>query len=805
MSEEIIQLVPWGLHPLSRWVVSELESRAKEYGQDPVVIDTESNSSAIYSGPKTAWVRFFSNGISKNPDARGKDGFVLGGVYGFQDSYGFNEDNMSTIGVDANGTPHKIPNDRSVILGRDNQEKTRPDFPNRPPPNVESISVETAGTNQTFPGLCRKITVKWKCYSLAQLNYMIPYFLTPRITCVVEWGWNNYSEIDSLVDLTDLDWINKMFVDPSATLKYLRYSKGNYDAGLGFIVDYGYSANEDGSYDCSTTIYNANRLVEGEQINDKQIFKKKGETATPVKGFKEFIEKNLSSIDSNKAEYVRLRKAYRIGKKIIDENTKQVIAINDNIQERVFRITKQGFGSNTEGFWIRMDLVQDIINSFFEIRMKGTKEADIRQFDISSVRMVASPLLKSSDPNVLVPNKYAPRFTYKQTSNVEPQPQLENNIYENLFQENMSNISKEYPISNKFDDLREAINPYGESFPVYEDKTLYVGDQTDPSRRELVQSLQTGYWGNLKDLFINVNYFKDIVKNNDSLLRILEQLLQGINESMCQICQLRLIPAQYGNAVYSVYDENLPGVTSTRDALNVPRITLGAISSAYMKSAKFDVKVTQEQMNQLVFQSANPSRDPDGSISAKTNKANPIVSRYSDGDRLYLKGEIKNVADSQDLTGLSPEERQAVEQERRTEAEIEEARKVEEQNQAEAERKQREQARSEKNKDAFWIYYANRKSYIICEKTKDFMNYILTLPDKKAPYLNNGIMPNTKLTIELQGISGIDYLSQFVIDHAPEAYNYENAIWQVADITQTVEDKNWTTTIVAQVRPLTIA
>jgi hypothetical protein len=65
-------------------------------------------------------------------------------------------------------------------------------------------------------------------------------------------------------------------------------------------------------------------------------------------------------------------------------------------------------------------------------------------------------------------------------------------------------------------------------------------------------------------------------------------------------------------------------------------------------------------------------------------------------------------------------------------------------------------------------------------------------------------MPNTKLTIELQGISGIDYLSQFVIDHAPEAYNYETAIWQVADITQNIEDKNWTTTIVAQVRPLTV-
>jgi hypothetical protein len=92
----------------------------------------------------------------------------------------------------------------------------------------------------------------------------------------------------------------------------------------------------------------------------------------------------------------------------------------------------------------------------------------------------------------------------------------------------------------------------------------------------------------------------------------------------------------------------------------------------------------------------------------------------------------------------------------------------------------------------------------LAEKNKDFLNYVLTLPNKKAPYLNNAIMPGTTLTLEFLGISGIDYLSQFVIDHAPETYNYANAVWQIVDIKQTVEDKNWTTTVTAQVRPLTI-
>ena len=84
------------------------------------------------------------------------------------------------------------------------------------------------------------------------------------------------------------------------------------------------------------------------------------------------------------------------------------------------------------------------------------------------------------------------------------------------------------------------------------------------------------------------------------------------------------------------------------------------------------------------------------------------------------------------------------------------------------------------------------------------MNYVLSIPDTKAVYQNNAIMPNTTLTLELLGISGMNFLSQFTIDHAPETYCYSNAVWQVSDTKQSIEDKNWTTTIVAQVRPLTV-
>ena len=87
-----ITVVPWGLHPLSPWVFEELKNRAKEYGQNP-----SPTENSPYSGPRTAWVRFFSNGKSTLPTAEGKDGFVLGGTYGFNESYGFNQNGKITV------------------------------------------------------------------------------------------------------------------------------------------------------------------------------------------------------------------------------------------------------------------------------------------------------------------------------------------------------------------------------------------------------------------------------------------------------------------------------------------------------------------------------------------------------------------------------------------------------------------------------------------------------------------------------------------------------------------------------------
>lgn len=794
-----VTVVPWGLHPLSPWIIDELKRRSKEYGQNPNPTET-----SPYSGPRTAWARFFSNGTSKLPAAKGKDGFVLGGTYGFAESYGFNENGKITIGVDAKGNPHQIDRENYIAsrVGRSG-ETTRTDFPYRPPPNVESVSCELNGSNSSFPNLCRKITINWKCYSLAQLNYLIPYFLTPRMTCLVEWGWNYYDRT-ALVDLSDLDWINNMFVDPGYTLEYIQQSNGNYDAGLGFIVDFGYKMNENGGYDCHTTLINANKLLEGEQIATKDVTIKQEGTYVSVKSFYSFAKENMINIDSDKPSYTNIRRELQLGeeKEIIDQ--------------RVFRITKVPSQNKKNKLWLRMDLIQDIINAFFRVSMVGNQTAVIRELDIMDTRMCGHPLLKSANTNVLVPNRYAPRFAYEEVGDTNKEYIPENDTYNRLFKQTVENTLKEYSLDyTNYDNLQEVINPSGESFPVYED------DQIFDNNGNVAQKFNSGYWGFLRDLFIDEEMFKSLVLKHDSILKMMEELLQKINEALCQTCQLKLIPAEYGNSKYSVYDENLPGIATTNDAKTLPVITLGAIDSAFIKAASFDVKMSSEMMNQLVMQSANPEQDPNGSTQTKNVSANPIVSRYSAGDRLYDKGEITTVVVSANNPNVGAQQtnaqtttnpRVALANQRAAERAAAEARKKEQEANTKKyeENVKKRQTRSDKNLDTFFIYYEKDPNnpgrisrYFLCEKNTTFLNYALKRPDKNAAYLNNGIMPGTTLTLELLGISGINYLSQFLIDHAPEPYNFENAVWQISDVKQNIEDKNWTTTVVAQVRPLT--
>ena len=495
-------IVPWGLHPIYPWIFDQLKSRAQEY-------DFNIDPSKAYAGPRTAWTRVFSNGISSREVESVKGGgFVMGGAETFNESYGFNPDKKITIGVDSRGNPHEI----DAVVG--DGSNLSDDFPHRPPPSVVSVTSEFSGAaGNAFTALCKKTTISWRCYSLNQLNYLIPYFLTPRISLIIEWGWNNY-DISSLIDLTDLNGMKDLWDGKfEATVKRIETSKGNYDFAMGMIVDYGYRLAEDGGYDCTTTIMNPNFMIGGQAYQDGTVEKKTSDNKIiKLKDFIEFSKFDLNGIT-------------KVGFKIKPFQTANDVAVataaarggvmavippiatgNDFVGTIVTDKDKQIFtsGNNT---WLRMDLVANIINAFFEknfVDEQGNRlDVGLTKLDINSqeIPVCAHPAIKSTNENILVPNAAAPRFAAsdKESKNKGSIPSVDN--YNSLFP-NVQKIITENKYTNEYDNIQEAMGA-ARSFPVY-----------DKEYSSKSGNVSAGYYGYLTDIYLN-----KLVKNTNSKQR----------------------------------------------------------------------------------------------------------------------------------------------------------------------------------------------------------------------------------------------------------------------------------------------
>jgi hypothetical protein len=781
------QIFPWGLHPMEPWIKEELDKRAQEYDLNP----TSNIQTEIYSGPKTAWGRVFSNG--KSSMATNLEGFVMGGTEGFDESYGFGIDGNITIGVDAYGKNHTLKSFDDPIL------KGSADFPHRPPPSIVSITSEfSGGSNSSFGALCRKTTINWKCYSLAQLEYLTPYFLTPRISILAEWGWNHYDTL-SLVDLSDIEWLYGIFEGtPEYTSLWIEKSSGNYDLAMGFITDYTYSLNEYGGYDCTTTITNANYLIEGKSYQVGKNSTTNAESGSvQLKDFSEFVLEDIDNlvIKNKKTKTVTVNDGTGVGSYSSATNFAAMKAVNPvktievPVTEDIKIPTKFRIFKNDDDAWMRMDLVVDIINYFFKINLNDVDNrytgVSAGMLDITGVAVVAHPALKSTSKNFIIPNKFAPRFISKEeapknavTGQVQKQtlntakPSPQGNYFQ-LFP-NILSLMKENKLDETYDDLVAAMNTKGancRSFPMY----------TDYTDADSKNSPKAGYWGYLSDIFVSVSHFKELVKKNDTVLKLIQELLSNISTAMCDISQLKCNPPNNNNnTIYTIQDVNFSSINSKEDAEDLMRISLGSVNSAFMKSADFSVKLSVEMSNQMIMQSASGKELPAGYGTTNYDPKTMIVSKFARGDRMFDRGVIPPDAV---VTSNNAAENKAA--------------------------KYKRQFTDQNINKQFYVYKHNAtpfsETFILTETDSSFLkNILLDTRDKKAVYTNNGIMPGTEFKMELLGIGGITFLSQFTLEHVPSSYNYERCVWQVSQVSQKIENKVWTTTVTAQARPLTV-
>jgi hypothetical protein len=147
----------------------------------------------------------------------------------------------------------------------------------------------------------RKVTINWKCYGFAQLEYMTPYFLTPKISMVVEFGWNHFNP-ESLLYLKDegdnLEKLKELFLNKGYLLydENIKNSFGLYDVTMGYITGFDFSSQDGITFDCKTEIMSKHANYSGVQVKNAANISSDQNKSIIQSSFPEFLEKRLTKL-----------------------------------------------------------------------------------------------------------------------------------------------------------------------------------------------------------------------------------------------------------------------------------------------------------------------------------------------------------------------------------------------------------------------------------------------------------------------------------------------------------------------------
>ena len=809
-------VVPWGIHPLQKFVQTELESRPKKYAGTGV-----GGKTAI----RSAWARVCSNGVPTDithPAHGSKAGFVFFGPnldsttgfpVNFNSTFGFNKSRDSVIGYTTNGGLH-------YVAGTTLQ--------NRPPPGIISIENEFYGAGSSFPGLCRKSTIKWKCFSVDQLEYLTPYLMSLKVSMTLEWGWNDYDPA-SLIDLTSDDQILALFRFPmvkkdtagqdqqfKSVFERNRESSGNYDCHVGIINEYGYTMDSQGNYEGFTVVVAPTAFFGGNSATN-QVAKTKDEK--DANSLKKYMKDEFDSIQGwfsdgklTVKEPVVLSDAARaqaaqFGNTTVNsfQNTafyKFLTSHKNKDDYRVFRFTSDDNvdGKPSTKFWINFRLLESILNWFTTIKLD--KGITLLNFDFSNVIISGQPLLKAVSPSdkssnlgVIVPNKFAPRmmrifdssdadnkhfFTADQQNSGKAYTGTSGNLGnisqpDKKFEEtakNLKEILRERGLVDNFDDLAlvtKAVN----SFPMFGTSDIAV--TSDPNNTQRTSA--AGYWGYLGDIYVSNDTIKRAVENNDTVHKILKQILDEVSIAGSGIWEFQINQNNNGitvtdNLYCPVYDDKSSAMKE------IIKFAIGATEKSAFNEYSMNIKMSQEvALNAML--GAKSSVDP------------KRVDAFVQSDRLF--GIPGSFTMNEDDPAVKKTPAQL-----KTEAAAEKAA-------ADATRTKQNYRASD---EGFVVWHhKDGKNYYFNEKDSSFMREIIQIKSKNSNGVSPGaspLFPGTEFTFTMPGIAGFNFMSLFALDAVPAPYKYDRAIFQVTSVQHSIQNNNWKTSVTAKVRPLSV-
>jgi len=864
---------PWIPRPFPSWLIRELSRRKNDIGINYLSGKTttwdETGNWNTYKGPMAPWVRVCSNGNGQSKflpkyksgttDQNGsRDGFVLYGGNGFTDSFGINK-NQTIMGYDVKGAPHIVPMDAAGAFNYTiNNSAKNASNNNRtvqmylPPPGIESVE---AIIQKQF---LRTVTIKWHCYGLAQLEYMTPYFLTPAISVIVEFGWNHFNQ-DSLLDLTNKPHTYNVlepgtskiipyeYVSDSGkkttnlTLKELwndgtplyesnvRMSNGMYDVVFGIIKNFEFSTADGVKYDCTTVIGAKNTTWGG--INLSNTTAKPDDTDTDTKtknksmNFQKFIEQRLKKIKNC------VDKKLNFMQPLDDTEASLEVLKGINIKDfyggkpenRLFfgRSSVNYFGkrnmpgasdwdkTDTDTIWVRMDFLIELLN-FFNTRASNLNDFDGSTFQFykletsGSTPIGAHPNLISGDGGVLlIPNAQAPKYN--------------NGVHYSHMGDDAANIQYGEYDNQTFDTGNKTFSAGYKTFKDF----AHSSSSMASANNELYKTFRTGIFSDTAN--------RDIGVARDNLDSIINYYFYHKITNDYTVIDNAIPPKTNAHSFPQYKDDVLTnkksGYYGYLEDLYINTDLIVRISN--------DAKTTQEFYDKL-FSELNQAVDGfwDLKIAPGTPKNIIILDQkfmpdltnepIYQFDANSARNIIKNISFTSTISNIQANQIIASSTNNQGGGEESSTAPLDF---AYGDRlfvDLPKQKQSLNINDGLTIkqlqtYGTNPQAYIMSfhgesPKIKNIVN--LTLPNKALltsilndkDFVNNtniygGQQPNFSLEFTLQGIAGLNTLQCFSVKNFPKPYSDEDVIFQIIDVTHNITDGNWETRVKAGIRP----
>lgn len=453
----------------------------------------------------------------------------------------------------------------------------------RPSPVIESVSV-TFGAG----GLTRKCNFSIKCFTLPQAEKICEYFLEPAYTCLVEYGYNTRESLQEKIKLSPCE-IAK-FNSYEHVKKKQKKSNYTYDGFMGYITGGGLK-----SGDSETFIIDCELTTIGEIPAYLQQHRGGGSNTSPVnKGGKKYNIDDIESVaDDNggsrngKALFMQMYNRLPQAKQ-----TNLVKAISSKTDE-------DGISWSDVGNFINMDdeirkkMVEDLTNTEVE---SESGDAEIPEgapliSQHSYIRLaLAFEILNSYDINLESKDAGGGCTGLSTFSYIIDYKNTICRAFENVFSTDGSKLFIPNPKLPDFGLMQALKSETTETFSILNasgkiDKTV-DGSQFEGNTHQFPQPIDlksSSYkwpsdsvkynigarkWGYLKDLYINFEFFVDVLSRANYVTKdIYYELLNGISTAANSMWHFEIsqLPNPDKNGAYhlQIVDMNLCGTDST--------------------------------------------------------------------------------------------------------------------------------------------------------------------------------------------------------------------------------------------------